>query len=572
MKIHMVKQGDSLYSIAKKYNVSLEDIIKANPEISNPDVIDVGMKVKVPSQSKPALEVIHHHIVQQGDTLWKLSKAWGIQLVDLIKANPQLKNPNALLTGEVVNIPKTANGTAVSPAATMHEGAAHGKANTGLKPSTGTKANTGIQPIPTPLPAPITPTAVTPATPVPTPIAVQPPVVVTPIAVQPPVVVTPIIETKPIYGSATAPTIQSPSYGHGSHYQVPMPYSSETQQSVVSPESTYEGHGYGHGYGMQQQPVVSPESTYEGHGYGHGYGMQQQPLVSPESTYEGHGYGYGMQQQPVVSAESTYEEHGYGHGYGMQQQPVVSPESNHEGYGHGHGYGYGLPPGIGPLGGHIGGHIGSLPGLQGYSYSQPNNQVYGQGTAYPMPVAGVKKKSGCNCGGPSSYSVPTEANAGLAPYADGYQGMAYSADRFSYGAPAYGVSPIANGPFGNAPQSVNPFGSYPGMQYSPYYGAPMGDVPLGANQGLATVNGANYGQQFDPYFGAIPPIPPLPPLGPLRENENENDRSSENEDDLISQSPSVKKRQLQNKPKAKLAASARQSKPRRKENLPWIKW
>ena len=80
MKIHMVKQGDSLYLIAKKYNVSLEEIIKANPDISNPDAIEVGMKVKIPSPPKSAIEVIHHHIVQQGDSLWKLSKAWGFSL------------------------------------------------------------------------------------------------------------------------------------------------------------------------------------------------------------------------------------------------------------------------------------------------------------------------------------------------------------------------------------------------------------------------------------------------------------------------------------------------------------
>ncbi|WP_233568201.1 LysM peptidoglycan-binding domain-containing protein [Cohnella faecalis] len=74
MKIHMVKKGDTLYLIAQKYNVSLEDVLKANPEIENPDVIDVGMKVKIPGPPTPAL--LHQHIVQQGDTLWKLSKAW----------------------------------------------------------------------------------------------------------------------------------------------------------------------------------------------------------------------------------------------------------------------------------------------------------------------------------------------------------------------------------------------------------------------------------------------------------------------------------------------------------------
>ncbi|CAH0119109.1 LysM peptidoglycan-binding domain-containing protein [Paenibacillus sp. CECT 9249] len=109
MKIHIVKKGDTLYELSKKYNVSLEKIIEANPDIANPDQLNVGMKVKIPTVAKPVLpdyETMHKHTVSQGDTLWKLSKAWGVPLQDMIKANPQLKNPNALLVGEVVNIPK----------------------------------------------------------------------------------------------------------------------------------------------------------------------------------------------------------------------------------------------------------------------------------------------------------------------------------------------------------------------------------------------------------------------------------------------------------------------------------
>ncbi len=110
MKIHIVKKGDTLYFIGQKYNVSLEEILKLNPGITNPDVIDVGMKLKIPSGhtggSGGGMDIMHQHIVKQGDTLWKLSKAWGVPLADMIKANPQLKNPNVLLTGEIVNIPK----------------------------------------------------------------------------------------------------------------------------------------------------------------------------------------------------------------------------------------------------------------------------------------------------------------------------------------------------------------------------------------------------------------------------------------------------------------------------------
>ena len=109
MKIHIVKQGDTLYALSQKYGVPMQKIMEANPQISNPEMLEVGGKVKIPSTpvSVPgSSDIYFKHTVKQGDTLWKLSKAWGISLQDMIAANPQLKNPNALLVGEMVNIPK----------------------------------------------------------------------------------------------------------------------------------------------------------------------------------------------------------------------------------------------------------------------------------------------------------------------------------------------------------------------------------------------------------------------------------------------------------------------------------
>lgn len=114
MKIHIVKNGESLYSISKKYDVPLEELIKMNLQLKDPNEIDVGMKIKVPSSSHPQTghEIVHKHVVKEGDTLWKLSKAWGVPLQEMIEANPQLKNPNVLVIGQVVNIPKISNDAA----------------------------------------------------------------------------------------------------------------------------------------------------------------------------------------------------------------------------------------------------------------------------------------------------------------------------------------------------------------------------------------------------------------------------------------------------------------------------
>lgn len=48
MKIHIAQKGDTLWSIAKKYSISFEDVEKANTQLSSPGAIYPGMKIKVP--------------------------------------------------------------------------------------------------------------------------------------------------------------------------------------------------------------------------------------------------------------------------------------------------------------------------------------------------------------------------------------------------------------------------------------------------------------------------------------------------------------------------------------------
>ncbi|ASN05113.1 SafA/ExsA family spore coat assembly protein [Virgibacillus necropolis] len=53
MKIHIVKKGDTLWEIANQYDVDFEQLKELNTQLSSPDMIMPGMKIKVPSNSKP---------------------------------------------------------------------------------------------------------------------------------------------------------------------------------------------------------------------------------------------------------------------------------------------------------------------------------------------------------------------------------------------------------------------------------------------------------------------------------------------------------------------------------------
>lgn len=58
MKIHIVQKGDTLWKIAEKYNVDFEQLKNMNTQLSDPDMIMPGMKIKIPSGSVHAKK--HH--------------------------------------------------------------------------------------------------------------------------------------------------------------------------------------------------------------------------------------------------------------------------------------------------------------------------------------------------------------------------------------------------------------------------------------------------------------------------------------------------------------------------------
>jgi morphogenetic protein associated with SpoVID len=53
VKIHIVQKGDTLWKIAQKYGVNFEALKNMNSHLSNPDMIMPGMKIKVPTKEVP---------------------------------------------------------------------------------------------------------------------------------------------------------------------------------------------------------------------------------------------------------------------------------------------------------------------------------------------------------------------------------------------------------------------------------------------------------------------------------------------------------------------------------------
>ena len=97
---YTVVKGDSLYAIANKYKVSVQDIIDANNLKST--ALSVGQKLIIPTQITNDL-----YTVKSGDSLYKIANQYGVTVEDLKKEN-NLTNNN-LSVGQVLKIPSTNN-------------------------------------------------------------------------------------------------------------------------------------------------------------------------------------------------------------------------------------------------------------------------------------------------------------------------------------------------------------------------------------------------------------------------------------------------------------------------------
>ncbi|HHY09351.1 MAG TPA: SafA/ExsA family spore coat assembly protein [Firmicutes bacterium] len=107
---YTVKPGDSMWSIARRFGVSLDALIAANPQIPDPSRIQPGQIVCVPTTMPPPGECprgTFPYTVKQGDSMWLIAQRFGVTLNALIAANPQITNPSQIKPGQIVCVPTT---------------------------------------------------------------------------------------------------------------------------------------------------------------------------------------------------------------------------------------------------------------------------------------------------------------------------------------------------------------------------------------------------------------------------------------------------------------------------------
>lgn len=100
--VYIVKKGDSLYSIARTYNTSVEEIKNANNLTSN--ALSIGQELIIPEKANTSQIT---YTVNKGDSLWAIANKYDTT-VDAIKSANNLSS-NSLSIGQQLIIPSTTN-------------------------------------------------------------------------------------------------------------------------------------------------------------------------------------------------------------------------------------------------------------------------------------------------------------------------------------------------------------------------------------------------------------------------------------------------------------------------------
>ncbi|MEG1779105.1 MAG: LysM peptidoglycan-binding domain-containing protein, partial [Oscillospiraceae bacterium] len=97
MIIYTVNKGDTVYSLAKRFNANTEQIIADNGLSATAELVVGQALVIIPSATT--------HTVVKGDSLYAIAKMHETTVFDILAANPQVTNPSNLQIGEILAVP-----------------------------------------------------------------------------------------------------------------------------------------------------------------------------------------------------------------------------------------------------------------------------------------------------------------------------------------------------------------------------------------------------------------------------------------------------------------------------------
>jgi membrane-bound lytic murein transglycosylase D len=98
---YIVRRGDNLWELAQRYGTTVSSIRNANG-LSRRSVLRVGQKLKIPGVGNLTTRS-SYHVVRRGDTLSAIAKRYGVSLNSLMVWN-SIRNPDRLSVGDRIKV------------------------------------------------------------------------------------------------------------------------------------------------------------------------------------------------------------------------------------------------------------------------------------------------------------------------------------------------------------------------------------------------------------------------------------------------------------------------------------
>ena len=105
-----VQRGDTLSKIAARCDVTVNGILRANPGITNPNLIVPGQVIILPGATLPNDTNTDFYYVERGDTLKGIAIKFHTSVDELLRLNPQISDPNLIIAGQRLVVPRSAPG------------------------------------------------------------------------------------------------------------------------------------------------------------------------------------------------------------------------------------------------------------------------------------------------------------------------------------------------------------------------------------------------------------------------------------------------------------------------------
>lgn len=102
VKTHLVLKGQTLWGISHENGLTVEQLVNANSDILS-GILQIGQVLKIPEPSSVNNSNAGTYLVQRGDTKYGLSKKYGVTIAELEAANPHIVR--MLMAGHTIQIP-----------------------------------------------------------------------------------------------------------------------------------------------------------------------------------------------------------------------------------------------------------------------------------------------------------------------------------------------------------------------------------------------------------------------------------------------------------------------------------